>query len=250
MDAVLPSPFELVALDSVDSTSEEAKRRAAAGAADSTVVWALEQSAGKGRMGRNWVSDRGNLYASVLLRPNCQPEQVTDFTFIAANAVAEAVAALLPNAEVSCKWPNDILVNGRKVAGILLESELDPSGTVDLLVIGIGINVHHHPDDDRVQFPATDLNAAGAPEVRVGGVLEGLCAALQRHRKAWERSGFAPVREVWMARAYGLNEAIEVRLPDRTAQGTFTDLDGTGALILEKDGTEERILAGDVFPAA
>lgn len=246
-EAHLPQPFALQAFESIDSTNDEAARQAAGGAPDSTVIWALEQTAGRGRRGRDWVSERGNLFASVLVRPNCGPQHVAEFTFMAANALAEAISNLLPGKAVTCKWPNDVLVDGRKVAGILLEAETTADG-VPWLVVGLGVNVHHHPDDGLL-YEATDLNGEGALEVRVSGVLETFCMNFQHQRKLWERSGFTPVRETWLKRAHGLGEPIEARLPDRTATGTFQGLDETGALMLESGGTVERILAGDVFPA-
>ncbi len=250
MDAVLPQSFHLVSLETIDSTSSEARRRAQSGAADSTVVWALEQSAGRGRMGRSWVSEPGNLYASIVLRPSCGPERATEFAFVAANALAEAIATVLPGADVTCKWPNDLLVGGRKVAGILLEAETGPSGSLDFLVVGIGINVGHHPDDDAVRFPATDINAEGATEMTIGELLESVCFQFHRQRKLWEHAGFRLIREAWLERAYGLGGMIALRLPERTVGGTFQGIDEQGALLLKTDGGVERILAGDVLPVA
>jgi len=131
--------FRLHALDTVDSTNDEARRLAAGGAPHGTVVWARRQTVGRGRRGRPWVSEPGNLHCSILLRPACPATIAAQVGFVAANAVALAVAGLLPDGPpVTCKWPNDILVGGRKVAGILLESDVGRNGLLDTLVVGVG----------------------------------------------------------------------------------------------------------------
>lgn len=246
----LPAPLRLLEFPSLDSTSNEARRQAELGAEDGLVVWALEQTDGRGRRGRTWVSAPGNLYFSLLLRPGCSPARAAEFTFLACDALARTVVDLLPSAEVACKWPNDVLVNGRKVAGILIESQAASAEALDFTVVGVGINVHVCPDDDEVQFPATSLNAEGATEISVAGVLETFCRQFQHLRKRWERQGFEPVREAWLKRAFRLGAPVRVALPDRTVEGLFRDLGEDGALILEVDGRTERILAGDVFPVS
>ena len=142
--AALPQGYALIALDEAGSTNDEAKARAAAGAPDGTVVWARQQRAGRGRRGRDWVSPPGNLYVSVILRPACEARHVAQLSFVAALAVLDLVDGPLPG-RARCKWPNDILVDGAKVAGILLESALEPGGRVDWVVLGIGVNLASHP---------------------------------------------------------------------------------------------------------
>ena len=143
----LPASYQLVRLDSVDSTNEEARRLAASEAAvDGTLVWALSQTAGKGRRGRAWESPGGNLYCSILLRPDCAAAKAAQLSFVAAVAVVEAVTDIAgPALEVRCKWPNDVLVGGRKISGILLESEAGAGDEVEWVVVGVGVNVAHHP---------------------------------------------------------------------------------------------------------
>ena len=127
--ASLPSPYQLITFETIDSTNEEAKRLAGSDAPEGTVVWAREQSAGRGRRGRAWVSGHGNLYCSILLRPDCHAFKAMQLSFVAALAMADAVASVLPKgAFVNCKWPNDVLVEGRKISGILLESQNIPLG--------------------------------------------------------------------------------------------------------------------------
>lgn len=139
-DPVLPEHFNLLPFESIDSTNEEAKRQAASGAPDGTIIWAKQQLSGKGRRLRSWVSEEGNLYCSFLVRPDVSPAKAMQMSFIAAVAVAETVAAVLPKGTlVTCKWPNDVLVGGKKTAGILLESGGVSGQTLDWLVIGAGL---------------------------------------------------------------------------------------------------------------
>jgi BirA family transcriptional regulator, biotin operon repressor / biotin---[acetyl-CoA-carboxylase] ligase len=242
--------FRIVALETIDSTSEEAKRLSRYGAGEGTLVWAAQQTSGHGRFGRAWISPPGNLYFSLLLRPQRPPQETMQLTFVAALAVADAISeALPPGAAVTCKWPNDILISGQKVSGILLESSVDGRGDVDSLVIGIGVNVMSHPPPEEVQYPATSLRAEGAPEETAGSLLERFCPSFLVWYEEWRQRGFCPVREAWLAHAERLHRPIEVRLEGDTATGVFADLDPTGALVLQQGGGRRLILAGDIFPA-
>ena len=142
----LPSACRLVSYDRLGSTNDEAKRLARTGAAAWTIVTAREQTAGRGRRGRSWIAIPGNLFMTVILRPDCTPQTAAQLGFVAALAVGEAVRAVVP-AEVSVrfKWPNDVLLDGAKVSGILLESETTEWGALDWLIVGIGVNVVGHP---------------------------------------------------------------------------------------------------------
>jgi BirA family biotin operon repressor/biotin-[acetyl-CoA-carboxylase] ligase len=167
----LPPAYRLVALETVGSTNDEALRLAAAGAEDGTLVWAREQTAGRGRQGRGWSSPPGNLYLSMVLRPDCAPAEAAQLSFVAGLALGEAFGSIAPPMiEVTYKWPNDLLLNGRKAAGILLESHGNPDGTLDCLILGLGANLQHFPED--TSFPATSLRFEGATEVDVVALLE------------------------------------------------------------------------------
>jgi BirA family biotin operon repressor/biotin-[acetyl-CoA-carboxylase] ligase len=242
----LPAFYRLVAHEQIDSTNEEAKRLASAGAAAGTLVWAGEQLAGRGRRGRGWASPPGNLYASLLLRPACPPAQACQLNFVAAVALVEAVSSLLPAAAaVTLKWPNDVLVDGAKVSGILLEASAALDRSIDWLVIGVGVNVASHPAD--TPYPATSLRREGGASATPAAVLEAFAARFQAWYETW-REGFAPVRARWLASARGLGEPIEVRLERETLQGRFGDLDESGALMLDmRDGARRQITTGDLF---
>ena len=241
--------FHILELPTTDSTSEEAKRLAGAGAPEGTLVWALRQTAGHGRFGRSWISPFGNLYFSLLLRPDLPPRQTMQLTFVAALAMADSISAIVPvGAAVTCKWPNDVLISGKKVSGILLESSLNDAGRVDSLVVGIGVNVASHPPPQDVHYPATSLWAEGATAETARSVLEMCCPAFLAWYREWRQRGFHPVREAWLARAERLHRPIQVRLQSDTTAGIFADLDPTGALILQQGRGQRLIVAGDVFP--
>ena len=243
----LPAFYRLLAHEQIDSTNEEAKRLAAAGAAAGTLVWAAEQLAGRGRRGRGWTSPPGNLYVSLLLRPACPPAEACQLNFVAAVALAEAVSALLPTgAEVALKWPNDVLIRGAKVSGILLEASAALDRSIDWLVIGAGVNVASHPAD--TPYPATSLRREGAPSATPIGVLHAFAERFLAWYETWLTRGFPTVRARWLASARGLGEPIEVRLERETLQGRFGDLDESGALMLDMaNGARRQITTGDLF---
>jgi BirA family biotin operon repressor/biotin-[acetyl-CoA-carboxylase] ligase len=243
----LPDFFLPIALDRVDSTSEEAGRRARQGAPEGTLVWALEQSAGRGRRGRAWLSPAGNLYCSLVLRPTCPIADAAQIGFIAGLALAEAAEAVLPkDRTVSCKWPNDVLVGGRKVAGVLLDASSIGGECCEWVVLGMGINVKWHPQPDEAQFPATALAVEGAVDLQAARFLEVLARVLLDELVRWREQGFAPVRSDWLRRAFGLHQVLNVRLHDRLLHGTFAGVDARGAMILSSADGPHVVTAGDV----
>lgn len=248
----LPPGYDLVALEQIGSTNDEARRLALAGAEDGTLVWAREQVTGRGRRGRNWTSPPGNLYTSLILRPDCTPGEAVQLGMVAAVAIGDALGTLLPPmSEVRFKWPNDILVHDRKIAGILLESSAMASGKLEWLVLGIGVNIENFPAD--TTFPATCLKEwLGEDDgpISVEGTLEAVCRSFLLWINIWQDEGFPPVRAAWLGRAWRMGEEIEVRLEDGILRGTFCDIDEAGALLLELPGGEKRrITAADVFAA-
>ena len=232
----------------VGSTNAEALARARAG--DSGPLWitAQRQTAGRGRRGRTWVSEPGNLYATLLLTDPAPLERSAELSFVAALAVHDAITELAPvlAGRLALKWPNDVLVDGAKVAGILLESE---GGRPFAVAVGIGVNCAHHPDV--TSYPAIDLASAGAPTAP-----ERLFAALSRamltRLTQWDRArGFAAIRADWLARAAGVGEPMRVALAERELEGRFEAIDRAGHLVLRLgDGSLASIPAGDVFPLA
>jgi BirA family biotin operon repressor/biotin-[acetyl-CoA-carboxylase] ligase len=183
----------------------------------------------------------------LLLRPATRPRTAAQLSFVVALAVADAIKAFVPrDASVRVKWPNDVLLAGRKVSGILLESMPGADGLVNWVVAGVGINVAGHPED--TQFPATSLAAAGGGKVAIGKVLEAFTHAFATWRGRWEREGFVPIRSAWLGIATGLGDRVVVRLDHETLEGWFSALDEDGALVLEMPGGGRRMVtAGDVF---
>lgn len=219
-------------------------------------VQAVSQSAGRGRRGRPWVSRPGNLYASHLFYPTAPRDALRRLPFSVALAIVEALVAEGVNPEsVTCKWPNDILIHDRKVAGILIESAMQAGQDIDHIVIGIGINLAHAPDDAR--FPATSVTDATGVSIAPEALLQDLARTLAVHLESWQSAPFEPVRQAWLARAWGLGRRQRITMGSGAGNnaGSFEarlkDLAEDGALVVMlDDGREKRLYAGDVFAAA
>jgi BirA family biotin operon repressor/biotin-[acetyl-CoA-carboxylase] ligase len=234
------------AYDEIDSTNAEARRRAEAGAAGPVWITAAVQTAGRGRRGRSWSTKRGNLAATLLMVTDAPPVEAAQVSFVAALAAAELADACLGEGTAQLKWPNDVLVHGKKCVGILVESGARPDGRL-WLAIGIGVILAHHPED--VERPATSFaEHMTGPPPEPKAALEVLAGRFEAWRHAWATQGFAPVARAWTLHAMGLGEPCEARLPNRTVRGIAEGLDPDGALRLRlDDGRLERITAGDVF---
>jgi BirA family transcriptional regulator, biotin operon repressor / biotin---[acetyl-CoA-carboxylase] ligase len=249
--------IRLIAHDTLGSTNAEALALARAGEHGPLWVTAGRQTAGRGRRGNAWTSEPGNLYASLLLTDTVPAGRAPELCFVAALALHDAVSFFLippPKREgriaegdagwgLQLKWPNDLLIDGAKFAGILIEAE-SVQGRPPAVAIGIGVNCAHHPAD--VPYPATDLAACGIA-VTPEALLERLSAAMQARLDQWQ-GGFAATRADWLARAAGLGGDIVVRLSDRELAGKFETLDRMGRLMLRLPaGTLEAITVGEVF---
>jgi BirA family transcriptional regulator, biotin operon repressor / biotin---[acetyl-CoA-carboxylase] ligase len=244
----LPQGFRLLHFAMIGSTNDEAKALARAGAADGTLVWADEQTAGRGRRGRLWLSPPGNLYLSLVQRPGGTAAHAAQLGFVAALGLGDALLALTgPALRLSYKWPNDLLAGSKKLAGILLESETSAGEPVDFVVIGAGTNLASKPEG--IEFPATSLAEQGFPKVTPARLLEAFARHFAEWSQRWRIDGFAPVRAAWLARASGVGQDIRVRLERSTVTGRFHDLDQDGALLLDGVEGRRRIAAGEVFPA-
>jgi BirA family biotin operon repressor/biotin-[acetyl-CoA-carboxylase] ligase len=240
---MISSFFDLRAVDVTASTNLDLKRLAKEGAREGTVLLARRQTAGRGRQGRVWESPEGNLYLSILLRPSCTVREAGVYSFIASLAVFETVKAFARAAQVEIKWPNDVLVGGKKICGILLETNLTPDRKVDWLVLGVGINVLRHPEG--LPYAATSLAAEGA-KTDPQTVLEVFLRHFEIWLHAYDEEGFAQIRSAWRARAR--TGRITARLTDCEIVGEFMGVDEDGHLILRlDDGTEKAISAADVF---
>lgn len=234
------------AYDELDSTNAEARRRAEAGEGGPVWITAALQTAGRGRRGRAWSTQRGNLAATLLTLTDRPPAEAAQLSFVAALAACDLADTCLGPGAARLKWPNDVLVHGKKAVGILVESGSRADGRL-WLAVGIGVNLAHAPQD--VERPATAFAEymTGPPPPPLDA-LPVLAAAFERWRAAWATQGFPPIAAGWSERATGLGQRCEARLPNRTLSGVAEGLDPDGALRLRlDDGGLERITAGDVF---
>jgi BirA family biotin operon repressor/biotin-[acetyl-CoA-carboxylase] ligase len=233
--------FHIQHHERIGSTNDEARQLAASGAPHGTVVHADEQIAGRGRFGRTWYSPPGNLYLSVLLRLDLPPAGSSELSFVTALTVADAVDALLPKQiKSTLKWPNDVLVDDGKIAGILVES-------VDgAQIIGIGLNVLEAPRNAPYKT-ATLVGAGGI--ATVDGARDILLDSLAKHLDAWTEQGFEPIRTAWLARAHPIGAPLRASIGGRTEEGMFAGLDMDGALLLDTAEGRKRIVAADVSGA-
>jgi len=226
----------------VDSTNDLAKDLATQGYAEGTVVWADAQAAGRGRSGRGWSSPIGNLYCSAVIRPGSDLASAGNLSFIVAVALRAAIAKCCPCTQPQLKWPNDILVNGQKICGILLESGSDGELFV---VAGTGINIAAVPPG--LALPATSLEKEGcvvSPETLLSAYLTALSTRLE----TWRTLGFARIRAEWLEHCIGLGQPIVVRTEVSQSKGIFEGLAPDGALIFRKEtGELSTVRAADVF---
>lgn len=241
---------EIVFFKETDSTNVRAHDLGEKGAPDGTVVIADAQSAGKGRMGRRWTSPPGvNFYSSVLLRPPIHPRSAPQLTFLSAVAVARAVAEV-GGVDARVKWPNDVLIGGKKVAGLLNEMSAETE-RIHYVVLGIGVNLNMTPDQfpPDLRYPATSVLLERGETVSRTRFAQVLCHHLDRFYCRYLDEGFAPVLRAWEDLFDLVGREVEVDFQERRAQGRVEGLDDDGALLLRRtDGLLERVLAGDVKP--
>jgi len=225
--------------DRIDSTNAEARRLAEAGERGPLWILADMQTGGRGRMGRSWVSEPGNLYATFLFAIAAGPEAAAQVSFVAALAVHDMVMALKPQASPRIKWPNDVLLGHAKVCGILPEMVAASPTTIAL---GCGINVAHAPAG--TPYPVAALDGA----VTVESVLQELDSSLSNRLAMWnEGHGFAGIRRAWLERAFGVGGRVSVQAAEHEISGTFTSIAADGALILTLSGGQQKhIHSGEV----
>ncbi|APG26573.1 biotin--[acetyl-CoA-carboxylase] ligase [Syntrophotalea acetylenivorans] len=241
---------ELVYFTDTDSTNDRAHDLAKNGAEEGTVVIAESQQAGKGRLGRRWTSPAGvNLYASIILRPPIAPRYASQLTFLSSAAVARAIVDIT-GLTPTVKWPNDVLLDGCKVAGLLNELDAETE-RIRYLVLGVGVNVNmkaeQFPDD--LRYPASSLAIARGQEVSRLLFTRTLLEHLDQLYDQYRREGFQPILQAWQGFFALTGRQVEVDCQGRLLQGQVVGLDDDGALLLQMaDGRQERVLAGDVRP--
>jgi BirA family biotin operon repressor/biotin-[acetyl-CoA-carboxylase] ligase len=243
------APIPILRFDEIDSTNAEARRRAEAGETGPLWITALRQTAGRGRRGRTWETGSGNLAATLLLTLDKPPAEAALISFVTALAVADLAAEYVPPSLITLKWPNDVMVAGRKVSGVLIESG-KAVGEHLWLAVGCGVNLKTPPQ--AADRPATafaehlksDIAAPPSP----AEALEHLSLRFQHWLALWDRQGIGAVLDAWTARAQGMGGPCTARLDQETVEGVAEGLDPSGALLLRlPDGGIRRITAGDVF---
>ncbi len=227
------------------STNDEALACARSGDPGRLWITAESQSGGRGRNGRSWASAPGNLFASLLLIDPAPLRRAAELGFVTSIALALALRDLLGgDSRLAIKWPNDILHDGAKLAGILLESSSLPEGFA--CVVGIGVNCSSHPED--TLYRATNLTAIAGRRVAPETVFEQLTTAMAHWLGVWaEGAGFETIRAEWLSLAAGIGGKISVRRSKDSLEGVFQTIDSTGRLILQQNSGSVAIDAGDVF---
>jgi BirA family biotin operon repressor/biotin-[acetyl-CoA-carboxylase] ligase len=235
--------WRIVRLDAIDSTNEEARRRAMAGDAGRLWIAAEEQKAGRGRRGRAWISPRGNLHASALMIDPCPPAVAAQLGFVAGVALARAAKDLRVT-DVRLKWPNDLILGGAKCAGILVEG-IGLGGGRTAYVVGVGVNCVHAPEG--LGYATSCLTGAGGQAVGAGEVLEHLVGRFDEALDVW-RAGqaFDHIRTAWLDCALGLGERIAIHNGAGKREGVFESIDADGRLLMSSEHGLERIEAADL----
>ncbi|SLN18023.1 biotin--[acetyl-CoA-carboxylase] ligase [Ruegeria meonggei] len=244
-----PQGYGLHVLQQVDSTLDEAARIAPS-AQGPVWIMAHSQTSARGRRGRAWANPKGNLAATLLMRPDGSPEQAALRSFVAALALFDACVAVTGRAAgFALKWPNDVLLNGGKLAGILLEST-GQGRAVSHLSIGIGVNLSEAPPSHAVEpgalRPVSLLSETGA-SVTPEDFLTELAAAYAGYESQFATYGFEPIRTAWLSRAARLGEVITARTATSETVGTFETVDSSGNLVLKTAKGRVGIPAADVF---
>ena len=236
---------KIYAFDSVDSTNNCAKAVAGCGAPEGTVVITEHQTAGRGRFGRQWEAEANqNLMFSLVLRPKAAPESFNLLPLYVAVAVSEAIERAT-GLKVECKWPNDILYRGKKLAGILIEGSVKHN-TVEHVVIGIGINVNQMKFEGDLLAKASSLRIECQKEIDRAMLFREVLDSLEREYAAISRAGFQSIVPQWLSRSTMINRTISVSQQGNVISGVVKGLSLEGGLILQTNGSEQTLIAGDV----
>jgi len=219
---------------------DPARAAAQDGAPEGTAIQSGEQTAGRGRFGNAWTSPVGNLYMTTILRPQKPARDCAQVSFVVALALFDAlIAAGVDAATITLKWPNDVLVGGRKVAGILLEQEMAKGTDVPaFMLVGTGINIAHAPDG------AVAINDVLASPVGVDEFRDAFLSALSGRYEIWGKDGFAPLRDDWLSHAHGVGGPVTARMAEKSLSGTFEGVDENGTLVMRDDHGEIRHISG------
>jgi BirA family biotin operon repressor/biotin-[acetyl-CoA-carboxylase] ligase len=234
----------IIEIDETDSTNDEVRRLAQAGEPPPFWVRARRQTKGRGRRGRTWVGYEGNLFLSGLFHLAGSTAEAAQLSFAAALAVTDALDVHVSPTRLAFKWPNDVKLDGAKVAGVLLEASERGRGLE--LVVGIGVNLARAPEAAPIRATALATALRGDPP-SADQIGRAVAAAFEAWRERWARGGFASLRSAWLARAEGLGDRVVAQVGQERLEGVFEDLDEQGALILATPGGRRLVRSGEVF---
>lgn len=224
---------------------DEARSRVLLGAEEGTVIVASRQEGGRGRRGREWGSAVGNVHLTYATYSTLPLSQAAQLSFVVCVAIGEELCALIPPTEtLSYKWPNDILLNGKKVGGLLLEALTLPEKGKTAYLIGCGLNLKSYPDETR--FPATSFENEGI-YLALQDTVHSVASSMDRYISLWKKEGFAPIYELWMKRAARLGQTITFDCDEKTFTGIFEGITEEGLLILKSSQGRLELIAGDVL---
>ena len=242
----LKKPFNLKYFDSVESTNDAAASFASRGCKPWTIVCANEQKKGKGRLGRKWISKKGNIFFSIILKPDLKVNYTPQLNFVASLAIYDTLRPFLPReVAFNFKWPNDLLLNEKKFCGILIETSFI-GDTLDWLVLGIGINVLSFPKG--TIFPATSLKEMGCKDFSDESFLQRFLENFKKYFVSWEVEGFNRVKRAWLKKAYRLNKNISLNINSKKIIGKFIGIDNSGQIILKLNTEKKKIFnVGDIL---
>ncbi len=236
---------KIYTFESLDSTNDCAKTLAACGIAEGTVIFAEHQTGGRGRMGRSWESQPGqNILLSIILRPTIEQENISLMTYYIAASAAETIERFI-STSVECKWPNDLLLNGKKFCGILLESSFQQQ-QLDFVVAGIGINVNQTAFPQPLRNKATSLKLEFGDEFDRAKIIQELLTQLQKNCSYVRNHNFEPLLKKWRQRCTMFGKLITVAHNGTSVSGKAFSLEANGALLLETTDGIQKFYAGDV----
>jgi BirA family biotin operon repressor/biotin-[acetyl-CoA-carboxylase] ligase len=244
----LPPQYEFVQLAQVDSVMGEAASRASDGAEEGTLIWALEQRDARTRRGHRWYSPPGNLYCSLILRPDAAVDQCGQLAYVAALSAGSALAGLLsPMTGLRYGWPNDLFINDLRAGQIMLAASGAHRDVYEWLSLGVMINVAQHPPNPEPE-EYNSVHASGAPEVTAVQLLEDFARYFLNWVNRWAEDGFEPILRQWQIRADFAGEDMEVHMGNQCLRGSFVEVDKLGRLVIASpEQLEHRISINEYF---
>lgn len=230
--------------ETVSSTQDIIKTRAEDGQPEGMVVQALEQTEGYGRHAREWVSEPGNLYLSLLLRPSCGVQEIGQLSLMAGLAAAQTIQGFMDEPDkLRLKWPNDVLIEGKKCAGLILETGLGADQSLEWVALGIGINLSAAPAEI-----GTHIEAYSDKPPTLDRLRHALLKEIATLYELWQAQGFGPIKAQWLARAHEKGDKVSVKIGDERREGSFHGIDEQGALLIHDEQFRvKKITSGDIY---